>query len=95
MDETKNIGLKPHRSHRGLSSKNVNLLKVRKKLMNVLSRDTDHLMKASFEGKLKESEASDLRGYLKLIRELIKQDVEDSGQITDADLRQKAAEDKA
>ena len=95
MDDTKQIGLKkPHKSHRGISTKNVNLQRVRKKLMNVLSRDTDHLMRASFEGKLKEAEASDLRGYLKLIKDLMKQEEDEQGVIPDKELEKIAQSGK-
>jgi len=53
----------------------VDLAKENRKAFTVLSRDLSHLMKVSADRPLAEEESTAIRGYLKLIRDLIdKQD---------------------
>jgi len=60
----------PQGSRKGLYIAVVSLNKVEKRLLNILSRDVIHLMRAVNEGQLDKNQSDALRGYLKLVRDL-------------------------
>ena len=84
---------KKTRAPRG--AKKVSLSRLKKQLMTCLERDTLHLMDSSFAGKLSEEESSDLRGYLKLVKELMKDEAKENELVSDADLEKIAEKDLA
>ena len=67
---------KARKSRKGLSLRKINLDKVHVKLLNSLARDVDALLMESRQGKLTKDDAVSLINYLKLLKDLRKDDKE-------------------
>jgi hypothetical protein len=82
------------KSRAGLSVKRVSLDKVHKKLMVVLERDTNHLLRKSLVEKLSRDESGALNNYLKLIKELRGIEKEKESELSEADLAEIAKQNE-
>jgi hypothetical protein len=89
MSEDIKIPAKSPKTHGYRLNKAVDLRRVKKKLLTILDRDVSKLMDVSYHNKLTEEEASDLRGYLKLVTNLLEQEQADSKEIPDEELSKK------
>lgn len=63
---------KPRKHRAGMSIKHIDLEKIHKRLLNVLSRETAHLLELSYKGKLEKDDSASLTNYLKLLKDLKK-----------------------
>ena len=78
-----------------LSLKRVNLSRLHKQLLNVLSRETTALLHISYRNKLDKDEAAALCNYLKLMKDLTKEEEKQLEQMSDAELEKLAAKNVA
>ncbi len=83
---------KTRKSRMGRSVREVDLDKVHKRLLVVLARDVTHLMDRSYQGKLNDDDAKALTNYLKLMKVLKQQELEDLEGLSDEELAAKARE---
>jgi hypothetical protein len=81
---------KPKNSRSELSLKRVNIERVERQLLNVLSRETISLLKLSHREKLGRDDATSLANYLKLLKELKKSEAEKLEGLTDEELEKLA-----
>ena len=95
-DELKDVksslaDLKKRKPRAGMSIKSIDLDKVHKRLLNVLARETNHLLAASHKEKLDKEGSQALTGYLKLIRELKSLEEDEAKHLSDEELAKIAA----
>jgi hypothetical protein len=84
-DQTKKPGKKKR-----VRLKKINLNDIQKKLMNILARDTNHLLKLSEPDKLTKDDSLSLVNYLRLLKQLQKDTADDLDNMTDAELEKLA-----
>lgn len=84
------IKKKPQKKRR-IRLKKVDLDNLNKKLLNVLSREINHLMQLSFNHKLEKDDADALAKYVKLLKELQKDSTESNDNLTDEQLEKLAS----
>lgn len=77
---------KKRASRSELSLKKVNLDRLQRQLENVLSREALHLLRASFTQKLDRDSSNSACNYLKLIKELRKDESKDLESLSDEEL---------
>jgi hypothetical protein len=83
---------KDGRKSRGaMSVRKISLARLNSRLLTCLSRDTNHLLVASYAGKLESRDAATLGAYLKLIQELRKSEQAELANMTDEQLEKLAA----
>lgn len=80
----------PRASKAALSISQVDLERLNKQLLTVLSRDVKQLMILSKQGKLSAVDSTSLTGYLKLIKELKKAEIEEMSDMSDEELKKLA-----
>jgi hypothetical protein len=80
---------KSHKTHGYRLNKAVDLRRVKKKLLTILDRDVSKLMDVSYHNKLSEEEANDLRGYLKLVNNLLAEETELTKNLPEEELSKK------
>lgn len=73
--------------------KRVNLARENRKALTVMSRDLDYLMRYSNVRPLEEEESTALRGYVKLLRELNRDNKEDDSTKSLAEIEALAAKE--
>ena len=81
-----------NRHRKAITPHKTDLNKIMKKLRTILERDVNHLMIRSDVSKLEENEASDVRGYIKLVKDLIKSEKDEKAKFSDEEL-EKMSED--
>jgi len=86
MTNSISLPKKPRKVRAGMSIKNVDLVKLNKRLLNVLSRDVVHLLEASYKGKLDRDDQQALTNYLKLMKDLQKQEEDALENMSDEEL---------
>lgn len=69
-----------------LSLKSVNLERLQRQLENVVGREAVHLLKLSHEGKLDKDSATAACNYLKLIKDLRKEESKNLEDLSDEEL---------
>ena len=84
------ISVKAKKSRAARSTKQVNLDHVQRRLFNVLSRESLHLLDESYKGKLDRDDSVALSNYLKLMRDLKAQEENEMENISDEELEKLA-----
>jgi len=79
------------KSRGAMSVRKISLARLNSRLLTCLSRDTNHLLVASYAGKLESKDAATLSQYLKLIQELRKSEASDLASMTDEQLERLAS----
>lgn len=85
------IDQKPATNRPNYYLKRVSLAKQRKRLLNVLERDIRKLLEKSQYEQLNKDEAQQVCNYLKMIREMEKDEDKNLGNLSDAELEKLAA----
>lgn len=87
-DESKSIAKSPviTKHKKSISAHKTDLNKMMKQLRTCLERDVKHLMVRSYVNKLEETDAADLRGYIKLVKDLLKDDKDSKAEVSNEDL---------
>lgn len=80
------ITKKPRKSRAGSSLKTVNLQRAEKKLLNILDRQINKLLTISVSNLFSKDESAALVNYVKLLKQIQKDDSLDLDQLTDEQL---------
>lgn len=91
LSNNKSKPRKPRKSRKGSSLKRVNIERLAKKLMNVLDREVNSLLKLSATTGLEKDDANNLVNYLKLVKNLQKESYLEEENLTDEELEKIAA----
>lgn len=94
MTDTPNVLKNPkktRKSRKGTSLKRVNVDRLDKKLMNILDREVNKLLKLSALSGLEKDDANNLINYLKLVKNLKRETEQLENNLTDAELEQIAS----
>ena len=86
-------GVARRKDRTGRYVKRVNLARENRKALTIMSRDLDYLMRYSNVRPLEEEESTALRGYVKLLRELNRDNKEDDSSKSLAEIEALAAKD--
>lgn len=82
---------KPRKSRAGSSLKTVNLQRAEKKLLNILDRQINKLLTISVSGLFSKDESLALVNYVKLLKQIQKDDNQDLDKMTDEELEKLAS----
>lgn len=91
LSEPKKKQKKQRKSRKGSSLKRVNIDRLDKKLMNILDREVNNLLKLSGVTSLEKDDANNLINYLKLIKNLKKESYIEEETLTDEELEKIAS----
>jgi uncharacterized membrane protein YvbJ len=84
--------VKPRKSRAAMSTIKTTPDRLKEQLKTVLARDIAHLLTASFDGKLNQTESQSLITYFKVVSDLNKEDKENMSSMTDEELERLANE---